>query len=65
MQRTPAWVMPRCEVMPRFAVPAAQHISRLTVWLQRVAVYWRSELMVGLPMVTNNHMIMSKVCEYC
>jgi hypothetical protein len=53
LQRTPAWVLPRKELMPRHAVPAAQHGSKLTLWLQRMAVFWRNELLVGSALVGN------------
>lgn len=61
LQRTPAWVLPRSELMPRYAVPAAQHAHGLTLWLQRQAVYWRSELLVGAALTRNNQKLLRQV----
>lgn len=47
--------------MPRWAVPAAQHGNRLTLWLQRAAVFWRSELLLGAALVKNKKKLLRKV----
>lgn len=61
LQRTPAWVLPRKELMPRFAVPAAQHGNRLSLWLQRQAAFWRNELLIGTALVGNRQKLLGAV----
>lgn len=53
-QRTPAWVLPRKALLPSYAVPAAQHNSKWTLWLQRAGVFWRNELLLGSALVKNS-----------
>ena len=60
-QRTPPWVLPREELAPKWAVPAAQHGSGLTLWLQRQAVLWQNELLIGTTLVGNKSKMLCKV----
>jgi hypothetical protein len=56
-------VLPRKELVPRYAKPAAQHgrLHTLTVWLQRQADFWRSELIVGTALVGNKQGLLRQV----
>lgn len=47
--------------MPRFAVPAAQHGNRLSLWLQRQAAFWRNELIIGSALVGNRLKLLKAV----
>lgn len=64
VQRTPAWVVPRKSLTPSWAVPAAHHSSAFTLWLRRVAFYWRSELTFGVAMTKNLEWMLKMVCTF-
>ena len=49
------------ELTPGWAVPAAQRGNKLTLWLQRAAVFWRQELLLGAALTKNNTMILRLV----
>jgi hypothetical protein len=63
VQRTAPWVLPRKEMLPRYARPAAEHgrLHSLTVWLQRQADFWRAELLLGTALVGNKQGLLRQV----
>jgi hypothetical protein len=61
LQRTPPWVLSKQELTPGWAVPAAQRGNKLTLWLQRAAIFWRQELLLGAALTKNTTMILRKV----